>query len=166
MTRDFADRSADGRAFYFFANEALMAAGAPRRDHKMRLPRLFRWRRKIISVFYLTFLKNKFDKFVNIEYVYSTGVTLMRKNNKMTTMLYAFSLGYVAIGAVLTIVSLFLGRFSDQNIGLMTGFGFLLGGGLLGIMTGMLSTIFVYERHAKETEKMAEENLEWVEGLK
>ncbi len=132
----------------------------------MRLPRLFRWRRKIISVFYLTFLKNKFDKFVNIEYVYSTGVTLMRKNNKMTAMLYAFSLGYVAIGAVLTIVSLFLGRFSDQNIGLMTGFGFLLGGGLLGIMAGMLSTIFVYERHAKETEKMAEENLEWVEGLK
>ncbi|WP_077616771.1 hypothetical protein [Caenibacillus caldisaponilyticus] len=90
----------------------------------------------------------------------------MRKNNKMTAMLYAFSLGYVAIGAVLTIVSLFLGRFSDQNIGLMTGFGFLLGGGLLGIMAGMLSTIFVYERHAKETEKMAEENLEWVEGLK
>lgn len=53
-----------------------------------------------------------------------------------------FSMISLCLGFVLSIFGTFYGGFSTQNSWLMIGFGFLIGGGMLYIISGVASAIF------------------------
>lgn len=94
-----------------------------------------------------------FDIFVTFVRELKKGVVAVDDNKKVTSMLFKFSHSFLAIGFVIVMVSLFLVGWNFNNIGMLTGFGFILSSVFLYIISGALNAVFSFEKNLEAVKR-------------
>jgi len=82
----------------------------------------------------------------------------MNDNSKMISMLFKFSHVFLGIGIVIVALSVVLIGWEFNSMGLLTGFGFILGSVFLYVITGALTALFSYESNLKAVHARLDDN--------